>query len=54
MVFMSDLNAKSEEVVNRLFLTEGTVRNYLSSAIQKLDVDTRQNAVKIAEEKGWI
>jgi len=44
----------TKEIANSLYLTEGTVRNYLSSAIQKLDVDTRQNAVKIAEEKGWI
>ncbi|WP_062106974.1 response regulator transcription factor [Bacillus niameyensis] len=37
-----------------LFLTKGTVRNYLSSAIQKLEAESRQQAVNIAVEKGWI
>lgn len=42
------------EISETLFLTIGTVRNYLSSAIQKLEADSRQQAVNIAEEKGWI
>jgi two-component system response regulator DesR len=37
-----------------LFLSPGTVRNYLSSAIQKLDAATRGEAVRIAEERGWL
>ncbi|MBM7713831.1 two-component system response regulator DesR [Bacillus thermophilus] len=41
-------------ICKTLFLTKGTVRNYLSSAIQKLGAESRQQAVKIAEEKGWI
>ncbi|WP_338752210.1 response regulator transcription factor [Bacillus sp. FJAT-52991] len=42
------------QIAKTLFLTNGTVRNYLSSAIQKLETESRQQAVRIAEEKGWI
>jgi hypothetical protein len=35
-------------------LSEGTVRNYLSSAIRKLGARNRAEAVQIAEEKGWL
>ena len=42
------------EVARRLFLSEGTVRNHLSSAIQKLDARNRMEAVRIAREKGWL
>ena len=44
----------TDDIVRRLFLTKGTVRNYLSSAIQKLGVSTRQQAIDKAIEKGWI
>ena len=44
----------TEEISKTLFLTVGTVRNYVSSAIQKLEVESRTEAVQIALEKGWI
>lgn len=44
----------TREIVSALFLTDGTVRNYLSSAIQKLEVTTRQQAIEKAKIKGWI
>ena len=44
----------TSEICKELFLTKGTVRNYLSSAIQKLEAESRQQAVNIAIEKGWI
>lgn len=44
----------TSEISNTLFLTKGTVRNYLSSAIQKLEVESRQQAVNSAVEKGWL
>ena len=44
----------TNEISKRLFLTKGTIRNYLSLSIQKLEVDTRQQAVQKALEKGWI
>jgi two-component system, NarL family, response regulator DesR len=37
-----------------LYLSPGTVRNHLSSAMQKLDARNRGEAVKTAEEKGWL
>lgn len=44
----------TKEISKVLFLTKGTVRNYLSSAIQKLEAESRQQAVNIAMEKGWL
>ncbi len=42
------------DVAARLFLSEGTVRNYLSTAIQKLGARNRVEAARIAEQKGWL
>ena len=42
------------DVAAGLHLSEGTVRNYLSTAIQKLDARNRIEAAKIAELKGWL
>ena len=36
------------------FLSEGTVRNYLSSGIGKTGARTRAEAARIAEENGWL
>ena len=41
-------------VAKRLFLSEGTVRNHLSAAIQKLNARNRAEAARIAEDKGWL
>ncbi|KGH45875.1 MerR family transcriptional regulator [Modestobacter caceresii] len=40
------------DIAGRLFLSEGTVRNYLSSAIGKTGARTRVEAARVAEEKG--
>jgi two-component system response regulator DesR len=42
------------DIAGRLFLTQGTVRNYLSSAIGKTGARTRVEAARVAEEKGWL
>jgi len=42
------------EMAARLSLSEGTVRNHLSSAIQKVGARNRAEAARIAEEKGWL
>ncbi|WP_328319457.1 response regulator transcription factor [Streptomyces sp. NBC_00388] len=42
------------EVAAALHLSQGTVRNYLSTAIQKLAARNRAEAVRIAREKGWL
>ncbi|MFD8822862.1 response regulator [Streptomyces sp. NPDC059605] len=42
------------EIAGALHLSQGTVRNYLSMAIQKLAARNRAEAVRIAREKGWL
>ena len=42
------------EIAKAAFLSEGTVRNYLSSAIGKTGARTRAEAVRIAQENGWL
>jgi two-component system, NarL family, response regulator DesR len=46
--------ASIAEIAGSLYLSEGTVRNYLSVAIQKLGAHNRIEAARIAEEKGWL
>ncbi|MFD7030871.1 response regulator transcription factor [Streptomyces sp. NPDC059917] len=46
--------ATNAELAARLHLSQGTVRNYLSTAIQKLAARNRQEAVSIARTKGWL
>jgi two-component system, NarL family, response regulator DesR len=46
--------APVSEIAGRLYLSEGTVRNYLSAAIGKTRARNRTEAVRIAREKGWI
>ncbi len=41
-------------LAKRLFLSEGTVRNHLSAAIQKLNANNRAEAARIAADKGWL
>ncbi len=41
-------------IAERLFISEGTVRNHLSTAIQKLGAHNRVEAARLAEEKGWL
>ncbi|MGW5739622.1 MULTISPECIES: response regulator [Streptomyces] len=46
--------ATNAELATALHLSAGTVRNYLSTAIQKLAVRNRAEAVKVARDKGWL
>ena len=45
---------KTHDIARSLFLSEGTVRNYLSEAISKLDATNRIDAARIAKQKGWL
>ena len=45
---------KTKEIADKLFLSEGTVRNYLSEAISKLNAVNRIDAARIAQQKGWV
>ncbi|MGL4895499.1 MAG: response regulator transcription factor, partial [Shewanella sp.] len=42
------------EIADMLFIAEGTVRNYLSEAIAKLNASNRIDAARIAKQKGWL
>lgn len=43
-----------KEISHEINLAEGTVRNYLSEAIGKLDAANRVEAFRIAKQKGWL
>ena len=45
---------KTHDIAAKLFLSEGTVRNYLSEAISKLNAVNRVDAARIALQKGWL
>ena len=42
------------EIARQLYLSEGTVRNYLSACIQKTGARNRAEALHIASERGWL
>ncbi|MGK2349039.1 response regulator transcription factor [Actinomyces sp. W5033] len=46
--------ADTATAATRLFLSSGTVKNHLSHAIQKLGVRNRTEAVRLAQDNGWI
>ncbi|AOV09034.1 DNA-binding response regulator [Sporosarcina ureilytica] len=44
----------TKEIANELFLTAGTVRNYISTIFEKLEVSNRIEAISRYKEKGWF
>jgi len=46
--------ASGAAIAAKLFLSEGTVRNYLSEAISKMGAANRVEAARTAREKGWL
>lgn len=44
----------SKEIAINLFLSDGTIRNYTSVIIDKLEAENRYDAWHIAKHKGWI
>ncbi len=42
------------DIARRLFLSEGTVRNYLSAAIAKTGTRNRLEAMRVADSRGWL
>jgi DNA-binding NarL/FixJ family response regulator len=44
----------TKEITSELYLSSGTVRNYISEIIHKLDAKNRTEAAAIAEKKGWL
>jgi two-component system response regulator DesR len=50
----AESGASAEDIAGTLGLSEGTVRNYLSSAIGKLGAKNRIEAAAAARAKGWL
>jgi two-component system response regulator DesR len=50
----SDGGASVSALASTLYLSQGTVRNHLSAAIQKLGARNRAEAARLAREKGWL
>jgi len=44
----------THDIAQLLFLSEGTIRNYLSECISKLNATNRIDAARIAQQKGWL
>ena len=44
----------NKEIANELFLSEGTIRNYISNILTKLNCKNRTEAVKRSTEEGWL
>lgn len=44
----------TKEIAERMFLAEGTVRNYISAILSKTGTATRLEAVMLAQKNGWI
>lgn len=44
----------NKEIAEKLYLSNGTIRNYMSAILTKLAADNRTEAVRIAQEQGWI
>ncbi len=42
------------ELASALYLSPGTTRNHLSAIMQKLDAHSRIEAIRVAEERGWL
>ena len=47
-------HATVAELAQALYLSPGTVRNHLSSVMQKLEARNRGEAARMAEERGWL
>ncbi|GIN97417.1 transcriptional regulatory protein DesR [Siminovitchia terrae] len=44
----------TKEIAKELYLTPGTIRNYISSILEKLNVGNRIEAIARFKEKGWF
>ncbi|MFI0738580.1 response regulator transcription factor [Streptomyces sp. NPDC021100] len=46
--------AEAGEIASRLHLSAGTVRNYLTTVVTKLNARNRVDAIRIARDSGWL
>lgn len=44
----------NKDIASQLHLSDGTVRNYMTSILSKLGAENRTGAVRIAQEKGYL
>jgi DNA-binding response regulator len=44
----------NQEIADQLYLSNGTVRNYVTNILSKLDAGNRTEAANIATESGWL
>ncbi|GAA0450987.1 response regulator transcription factor [Alkalibacillus silvisoli] len=44
----------TKEIAQQLYLTHGTIRNYISIIFDKLEVSNRIEAISKVKEKGWL
>ena len=51
---IAEQGLKVQEIAARVYLSPGTVRNYLSSAISKTHTDTSVGAARKSRELGWL
>lgn len=51
---MASRGADTQEIAGALFLSQGTVRNYLTTTVSKLNARNRVDAIRIAVEAGWL
>jgi two-component system response regulator DesR len=51
---MTAEGAEAAEIASRLFLSVGTVRNYLTTIVTKLGARNRVDAIRIARDQGWF
>ncbi len=51
---LAGTGTQSSDIAKLMHLSEGTVRNYLSEAISKLNAKNRVDAFRIARDQGWL
>ncbi|MCW7945678.1 MerR family transcriptional regulator [Streptomyces hygroscopicus] len=51
---LAALGGDAADIARALYLTKGTVRNYLTTVVSKLNARNRVDAIRIAQEAGWI
>jgi two-component system, NarL family, response regulator DesR len=51
---LSAAGRTNAQIAVELNLNEGTIRNYVSEAISKLDANNRIDAARIARDQGWL